>query len=59
MYNNRLFSFRLELFIIFIASLLLIETIATSLKFIAFCIKSWQLLQRYSSYLKSLSKKYH
>ena len=36
----------------------LIETIATSLKFLAFCIKSGQPLQRYGSYLKLLKNKY-
>ena len=29
-----------------------------SLKLIAFCVKSWQLLQRYGSYLKPISLKY-
>ena len=51
-YNNPLI-FKLEFFIILVASFLLIYL---SLKFIAFCNKSWQLLQRYGSYLKPIKK---
>ena len=36
----------------------LTETIVLSLKVIVFCIKSWQLLQRYGPFSKPLSKKY-
>ena len=68
-YNDPVFSFKLNysLYLLIIFSYVpkmnsiiipLIETIATSLKFIAFCIKSLKPSQRYGSYLKLLSEKY-